>query len=343
MSERAADGLPAHWPRIETVDLHTAGEPLRVVVSGLPDLPGDSILAKRSLAREQHDALRRRLMFEPRGHADMYGAWLVDPVSSDGDIGVLFLHNEGYSTMCGHGIIGLVTAGVSLDLFPIRDPECIRIDTPAGRVVARANLRDGRLESVSFRNVPSFVLASHCQVDVPGLGPVSFDLAFGGAFYAYVDAVQLPFPLTPDQSRRIVTAGQAIKAAVAEQMAIRHPEGDPELNYLYGVIFVDFDVPGVHSRNCCVFADGELDRSPTGTGVSGRAAIHYQRRDLHLNEFIEIESLIGTRFSVRCVDLTRVGEHHAVIPEVTGTAHITGRSTFVVDPDDPLADGFLLR
>jgi proline racemase len=335
---------PGNWTLLRTIDAHTAGEPLRVVVDGFPPPPGETMLAKRRHAQQFCDDLRRALMLEPRGHADMYGCLLTEPVTEDGDVGVLFMHNEGFSTMCGHGIIGLVKVGIECGRLAAEEPlSCIRIDTPAGRVTAWAHLKDGMVERVSFHNVPSFVLERDLEVDVPGLGSVRCDVAFGGAFYAYVDAAQLGLPLTMDNYARIVEAGRRIKRAVAEGYEIVHPDGDADLNFLYGVILVQMLGGEIHSRNVCVFADGEVDRSPTGTGVSGRAAIHHGRGELDTGETIVIESILGTTFEVRVVEPLLAGSVAGVLPEVTGRAHITGRHEFYLDPDDPLRRGVLLR
>ncbi len=329
--------------RVTTLDYHTAGEPLRIVTGGLPDIPGESMLAKRRYMKSELDRYRRFLMLEPRGHADMYGAVLTEPVTTDGDVGVLFLHNEGYSTMCGHGIIAMVTAGLEHKLFEVKDPRAIRIDSPAGRITARAN-RDakGRITSVSFLNVPSFVLEEGRSLNIDGR-EVDLTIAFGGAFYAYVDAEPFGFELVSGEASRLVELGQQITQEVNQHYSIHHPEGDEELNFLYGTIFVrGGELPG-HSRNACVFAERELDRSPTGTGVSGRAAIHFSRGEIGLDQALHIESIIGTSFSVRCVRETTVGGLRAVIPEVTGSAHISGEHRFVLDPHDPLQEGFFIR
>jgi proline racemase len=336
---------PDHWRRISSIDAHTAGEPLRIITSGFPDLPGDTILEKRQYARQHHDDLRRTLMWEPRGHADMYGCILTPPTTPDGDVGVLFMHNEGFSTMCGHGIIGLVKVGIDTGYFPMTGPQTvIRIDTPAGRVTATAHVRDGRTERVTFHNVPSFVLAADQTVDVAGLGSVHYDLASGGAFYAYTDADVLGLALTPNNQRQIIDVGMRIKRAVMASYDIVHPDGQPDLNFLYGTIFVSMTQGGAnHSRNVCVFAEGEVDRSPTGTGVSGRLAIHHMRGELAPGQVITIESILGTCFTGQVIEETRVGNIAAIIPEVGGTAHITGRHEFLIDPDDPLSGGFMLR
>lgn len=339
---------PDHWLQITTIDAHTAGEPLRIITAGFPELPGKTILEKRQYARQHYDHLRRALMWEPRGHADMYDCILTPPVTPDGDVGVLFMHNEGFSTMCGHGIIGLVKVGVQVGHFPINDkPAMIKIDTPAGRVTATVHVQDGRVERVSFLNVPSFLLARDLTVDVSGLGKVTCDIAFGGAFYAYVDIDQQALKHLEINERtqsQCIDVGMRIKRAVMASYPIEHPEGDADLNFLYGtILFKMMNTPSVHSRNVCIFAEGEVDRSPTGTGVSGRLAIHHAKGELKLDETISIESIIGTTFTGRVSKTTQVGYLPAVIPEVSGTAYITGQHTFLLDPDDPLKDGFILR
>jgi trans-L-3-hydroxyproline dehydratase len=335
---------PDDWLRITTIDAHTAGEPFRVITSGYPALPGATILERRRYARDNLDGLRTALMWEPRGHADMYGCIVTPPVLPEADIGVLFMHNEGYSTMCGHGIIGIAKVALETGLVPIASPEStIRIDTPAGLVTARARVEDGRVTSVRFENVPSFVLALDEAVEVPGLGRVRYDLAFGGAFYAFVDAADVGLECTPAHFRHILEAGVAIKRAVMATRSIPHPF-EEDLSFLYGTIFVGPPRgEGAHSRNVCVFAEGEVDRCPTGTGVSARLAIRAARGDVGVGEPMVVESIIGTRFTGRIVETTSLGPHPAVIPEVEGTARITGRHEFLIDPEDPLREGFILR
>ena len=332
---------PAGWRRVTTIDAHAAGEPLRVVTSGIDPVPGATILEKRRYAREHLDGLRRALMFEPRGHADMYGAIMTEPVAPEGDLGVLFLHNEGWSTMCGHGIIALTTVVLETGLLSPRD--VVRFDAPAGRIVARARREQDRVRSVAFENVPSFVLALDERVDVPGVGRVRYDLAFGGAFYAFVDAADLGLALDAAHYRALIDAGSRIKRAVMAAREVRHPF-EPELSFLYGTIFTGPPLgDDAHSRNVCVFAEGEVDRSPTGTGVSARLAIEHARGRLGVAEAFAVESIIGTRFVGRVARTARFGPHDAVVPEVEGSAWITGRSELLFAPDDPLAGGFILR
>jgi trans-L-3-hydroxyproline dehydratase len=205
-------------------------------------------------------------------------------------------------------------------------------------------MKSGKVERVSFRNVPSFLLARELTVEVPGLGTVRYDIAFGGAFYAYVAVEPLGIDITPHNQSELIDIGMRIKRSVMASYKIVHPDGDPDLNFLYGTILVKMlRGSNVHSRNVCIFAEGEVDRSPTGTGVSGRVAIHHAKGELKAGETIVVESLIGTQFTGCVVETTAVNGVPAVIPEVSGTAHITGRHEFLIDPDDPLRDGFILR
>jgi proline racemase len=335
---------PNDWLKITTLDVHTAGEPFRVITGGYPDVPGDTILARRRFAMTHLDHLRTALMWEPRGHADMYGCVVTPPVGAEADFGVLFMHNEGYSTMCGHGIIGIVKVALETGLVPAVSPETVvRIDAPAGSITAYAHVLHGEVQSVRFHNVPSFVVALDDAVRVPGLGTVRYDLAFGGAFYAFVQASDLGLSCTAQNFRGLIETGVAIKRAIAASRQIPHPF-EPDLSFLYGTIFVGPSLEdGAHSRNVCVFAEGEVDRCPTGTGVSARLAIHHARGEVGIGERIVVESIIGTRFAGRIVESTAFGPHAAVIPEIEGTAHITGRHEFLIDPKDPLREGFILR
>jgi proline racemase len=340
---------PAGAHVIRCIDAHTEGEPLRVVLDGFPEPEGETILQRRRFARRHLDGLRTALMWEPRGHADMYGCIVVPPERAESDFGVLFIHNEGYSTMCGHGVLAMARVAVEAGLVPARTPETrIQMDTPAGPVLATADVSltpggDPRVTAVRFRNVPSWSAGLDQQVRVPGLGVIPYDLGFGGAFYAYVDANVLGLELVPGSVEELIRAGRAIKHAVQAQAPPRHP-GDPDLSFVYGTIFTGPPAdPEHHSRQVCVFADGEVDRSPTGTGVSGRVALLRARGQLAPGDVLTIESIIGSRFRVRIAEETRAFGMEAVIPEVEGRACITGESSFVLDPDDPFREGFLVR
>jgi len=329
---------PEHWTRVTTIDMHMAGEPLRVVVDGLPPIEGRTVLEKRRYFREHYDHLRTGLMWEPRGHADMYGAVITPSV--DADVDVFFLHNEGYSTMCGHAIIALTKLVVETELVSKNE---VSFNVPAGRIEARASVEDGHVTATSFRNVPSFLYLRDQHVDVDVIGRVHFDIAYGGAFYAFVRAEDAGLKLLPNDVIRLIDYGRRIKHAVMSRFPIRHPFED-DLSFLYGTIFTGPPLnPIHHSRNVCIFADGELDRSPTGSGVSARAALHFAKGELGLHERVTIESILGSTMSVEVVELTKFGPYDAVIPEVSGTASIIGRNEFYFDPDDPFQNGFILR
>ena len=318
--------------------MHTGGEPLRVLIDGLPSIEGQNVLEKRRYFREHYDHIRTGLMWEPRGHADMYGAVMTS--SADADFDVFFLHNEGYSTMCGHAIIALTKLAIETGL--VAKPE-ISFNVPAGKVHARATIENNKVREASFRNVPSFLYLRDERVQAPGVGSVPFDVAYGGAFYAFVEAEHVGLTLTPEHFNRIIDYGRRIKQAVMNQFPITHPFED-DLSFLYGTIFTEPAAkPGVHSRNVCIFADGELDRSATGSGVSARAALHHAKGELRLNERVTIESILGSTMSVEVVEVTKFGPYDAVVPKVSGTASIIGRHEFYFDPEDPFRDGFIFR
>lgn len=335
---------PADWIRVKTFDCHTCGEPLRIIINGFPKPEGNTIIARRKYLKENFDHLRTALMWEPRGHADQYGAVITPPVSENADFGALFLHNEGYSTMCGHAIIALTKVALETGMISRREPETeIRIDTPAGLIKSYAKVQNGRVLEISFQNVPSFILLENKTVKVKGVGEVKFDVAFGGAFYAFVNADNLGIEMSPENFRGLIEKGMAIKKAVMENFEILHPF-EKELSFLYGTIF--FGKPHANdadSRNVCIFAEGELDRSPTGTGLSARLALNYLQGKLKKGESLTIESILGTKFTGRVIEETKFGKYPAVIPEISGDAFITGRSDFFIDPDDNLKFGFMLR
>lgn len=337
---------PNDWLKICTLDTHTGGEPLRIVLSGLPEIKGNTILERRNYMREQHDYIRQALIFEPRGHADQYAAIIMPACREEADFSVLFLHNEGYSTMCGHAVIAMTKALLETGAFPMQSPETvIKIEVPSGIITAFAKCSDGKVTDVRFHNVPSFAPLLNQQVNVPHLGKVQFDLGFGGAFYAYVDAEQLGLRLTPDNYQNIITTGKAIKHAVADNFEIKHPF-EKDLSFLYGTIFMgkpQNSTGNTEGRNVCIFAEGELDRSPTGSGVAGRMAIHHAKGEVKTGQVMHIESILGSVFTGAVIEETTFGGHKAVIPEVSGTASITGKHEFLIDPQDPLKNGFIFR
>ena len=335
---------PAGWLKISTIDMHTGGEPLRILVEGYPEIKGESILEMRKYVRDHLDHIRKGLMWEPRGHADMYGAVLTRPFSREADFGTFFLHNEGYSTMCGHAIIALTKFVLDTGLVEkTGDRPLVIIDAPPGQIVSSGIREKGLVGSVSFKNVPSFVLFRDQQLEVPGWGEVPYDVAFGGAFYVIVDADKLELSLEPAGVNSLIELGMKIKHGVINKQKIVHPF-EPDLSFLYGTIFTGRPLnPSSDSRNVCIFANGEVDRSATGSGVSARAALHHARGELQFGERMVIESILGTTMEVEITEITSFGPYEAVIPQVSGQAFYTGKNSFWFDPEDPLAEGFIIR
>ena len=342
MSTNISYAPPESWLKIRSIEMHTGGEPLRILTDGLPEIKGKTILEKRRYFKEHLDFIRTGTMFEPRGHADMYGAIITEPTTHDGDFGTFFLHNEGYSTMCGHATLALTKLAVESGLVEDGNRE-IRIDAPPGRLRAKATINDGEVINSSFLNVPSFVLLQNETVNVPGIGIVKFDVAYGGAFYAICDGDKLGLKLDESDYNKLIRFGRAIKKSVMENFEINHPY-ENDLSFLYGTIFTGKPKnKNNHSRNVCIFADGEVDRSATGSGVSARAALHYQKAQLKAREKITIESILGTTMDVEIVETLEYGGHNSIVPEVSGKAHFTGQNEFWFDPNDALKEGFILR
>jgi proline racemase/trans-L-3-hydroxyproline dehydratase len=315
---------------VSTVDYHTGGEPFRIVTGGVPPLEGGTILDKRRFAAAQLDHVRRLLVFEPRGHADMYGCFVTEPEDDGADLGVVFFHNAGYSTACGHGTIALVAWAIESGRIEAGDGEAeVVVDVPSGRLPTVARVAGGRVVSVRFRNVPSFVHAR-------GLRAAGREVAvaFGGAFYASLEE-----RVEPGELPRLIELGRAIKADLEREHEIVHPR-EPELRDVYGAIFwqTEGEAPLVQ-RNVTVFADGEVDRSPCGSGTSARLALLHDERRLGLGETLLHRSIVGSEFTGRVVEEVPEG----VVTEVEGNAHLTGRHEFLLDPDDELGEGFLLR
>ncbi len=325
---------------LKTIDAHAAGEPLRLVVDGFPSPRGKTMLEKREWLRLNADHLRRALMLEPRGHADMYGALLTEPVTPGSHAGVLFMHNEGYSTMCGHGIVAVTTIALERGLLmPGGDGASITYDAPAGAIRARACVNGGRVERVAFHNVPSFVLHAGLPVTL-AKGKLRADVAFGGAFYAIVDCESVGLPLDVAHLPELRRIGMEIKRAIEAAHDIVHPI-DPGLHGIYGTIFTaPPSSPTADLRNVTIFADAEVDRSPCGTGTAAVMAVVDAMGLIAEDRPFVHESLIHTRFAGRVVARTLVGEHQAIVPEIEGSAWITGEHTFLIDDDDPLREGF---
>jgi trans-L-3-hydroxyproline dehydratase len=327
---------------ISTIDSHAAGEPLRIITAGIPPLPGATMTDRRRYLKENLDHLRRSLLFEPRGHADMYGAILTPPVTPGADYGVIFLTNGGYSTMCGHGIIALTTVLIETGMFPVTGERTeIVYDAPAGVIRASAHLDADRVISVAFRNVPAFLMHPGIEIETSA-GRLTVPVSWGGASYALVDAEMLGVEVVPEQARRLTDLGMEIKRAVEATGLLAHPE--QELHGLYGTIISGPPrTPEGDGRNVTIYAEGAVDRSPCGTGTSAKLAWLHATGQIAASQPYVHESIHGTTFTGTVVGETRVDGVPSVETEIAGRGFITGFHQFVFDPEDPTAGGFLVR
>jgi trans-L-3-hydroxyproline dehydratase len=342
---------PDSGTRIETVEMHTGGEPVRIVTAGYPKIEGKTLLEKRRFAREQLDRFRRLIMFEPRGHYDMYGVLTVAPDHPEADLAVLFIHNEGYSTMCGHATIALGRYALDQGLIkPEGEIARLNLQCPCGLVRVTVALEDGKPGLVSFVSVPAFAFALDREIDLPAIGKVTVDIGYGGAFYAFLSASRFGLDVRKSPTRDLVEAADRVTKAVQAQVKLDHPDS-PDLAFLYGTILTDGrtgvtpkDSKGEGpSANICVFAEREVDRSPTGSGVTARIALAVARDPGLASADFTFESVTGSRFTGKVAEQTEAGRFSAIRAEVAGRAYYTGQSVFTVEPEDPLAGGFLLR
>jgi proline racemase len=340
--------VTAFGGEITTTDYHTAGEPFRIVTGGVPVLAGATVLERRGWAARHLDEVRRLLVLEPRGHADMYGAFVTEPDDDGADLGVVFFHNEGYSTACGHGTIALVTWAIESGRVPAADPETrVVVDVPSGRLACTAAVRDGRVERVRFRNVPAWVLARDVPVPTEH-GEITLDVAFGGAFYGSVDVRTIGLDVSTASLPALIALQRELRPALEAALDVAHPDV-PELRGIYGVVFwqPEPDVPADASlaqRNVTVFANGEVDRSPCGSGTSARLAILAVRGELAPGETLHHRSIVDSAFDAWIVGAgPPVAGRDTVVTEVEGSAYRTGQHRFVLDPRDPVGTGFLLR
>lgn len=324
------------------IDSHTAGEPLRLIVGGIPRLKGGSVSEKRDDFQNRYDYLRCAVMREPRGHKDMFGAILTEPVMQEADLGVFFIHGNGYHNMCGHGTIATATIAVECGLVEVMEPETvIRMETPAGLVTANVAVKNGKAVNVTLKNVPSFLYQRNVEVNVEGYGKIVIDISFGGNFFAIVSAEELGIEICPENTDRLIRAGMAVIEAANLQVQVQHPE----LSYIHGIaeceIFGPAKSPGAQLQNITIF-DGQIDRSPCGTGTSAKVAALFARGELGLGEEFVYESVLQTKFVGKAVSKVKIKDLEAVIPEVTGSAYITGMNQMLIDESDPVKYGFTL-
>lgn len=331
--------------KISVVDMHTGGEPVRIVTGGYPPIPTGAILEKRAWVRANLDHLRKMLIFEPRGHYDMYGALLVEPDLPGADLAVLFMHNEGYSTMCGHAVTALGRYAVDHGLVAALEPvTTVNIECPCGLVVASVEVSNGRAGAVSFESVPAFLLAGDQSTRLERYGEIRFDMAYGGAFYALAECSQFGLAFGRDRVRDFVDAATALTAKLKAEFPLSHPDHD-DLAFLYGSILTDgedhfSDRP---TKNVCVFAEAEVDRSPTGSGVTARLAAMHAKGQIVTGQTRIFESIVGSHFTGAVARTSQAGGRAAIIARVGGRAFYSGRAEFSLEDGDELGQGFLIR
>ncbi|WP_138752171.1 proline racemase family protein [Paenibacillus sinopodophylli] len=324
-----------------TIDTHTGGNPTRTIISGMPKLEGVTMAEKMFDMKQNHDGIRRLLMNEPRGHEVMSGVCLVPPCHEEADVGVIYIETGGYLPMCGHDTIGFCTALVECGLVPVEEPvTVIKLDTPAGLVRAEVMVKEGTAIQVAFRNIPSF-LHSVGSVNVPGLGDVAYEIAYGGNFFAIIDARTISLQLEPSNAAAIVRQAVQIRHAINKSLVVEHPVSP----FIRGVTHVEFygDArhPAADLRNAVVVPPGGIDRSPCGTGTSAKLAAMFAQGKIGIRETFVYESIVGSLFRGKVVEQTMIGMQPAVVTEIAGTARIMGMHTFYSNPADPLNEGFL--
>lgn len=328
---------------INAVDSHTMGEPTRIVVGGIPVIPGNTMPEKKAYLEKNLDHIRTAIMHEPRGHKDMFGSIITQPTNKEADLGIIFMDGGGYLNMCGHGSIGALTVAVELGMVEVKEPYTeVVLEAPAGLVRGKIKVEDGRAKEVSIVNVPSFLYKHDVVVDVPEVGKLTIDISFGGSFFALVKSSDLGIDICTQNAQKLCDVGMKILKAVNEQVKVQHPT----LEHIKSVDLVEIYGPAKNPKanlqNVVVFGQGQVDRSPCGTGTSAKLATLYAKGELKMNEEFIYESITGTMFKGRVVGETKVGDYNAVIPEITGSAYITGFNQFIIDPDDPLKYGFTL-
>ena len=329
---------------ITCIDAHTAGEPVRIVTSGFPRIHGATMLERRAYVLDHLDEYRKFVMREPRGHDAMYGAILTTPATDDGDVGVLFIENGGMGTMCGHGTIGVSKVMFDTGMLPSAEGvNTLRIDAPAGRVTSYVEMRGGHVESVSFHNVPAFTLKTDVKVPVAGIGEVTADVCFGGAFYVFVEVSQIGLDVLPENVGQLTKYAMEIRETLGRMEKIAHPL-EPGIDWIYGTVLMTPARPNgndrLYTKNITVFGEAEVDRSPCGTGTSARMAQLYARGMLRPGMTLENHSVIDTVFEGTIVEETKVADLQAIVPRISGNAYIMGFNQLVLEPGDPMPEGF---
>ncbi|HBF5040566.1 TPA: proline racemase [Clostridioides difficile] len=329
---------------IQAIDSHTAGEATRIVVGGIPNIKGNSMPEKKEYLEENLDYLRTAIMLEPRGHNDMFGSVMTQPCCPDADFGIIFMDGGGYLNMCGHGTIGAMTAAIETGVVPVVEPVThVVMEAPAGIIRGDVTVVDGKAKEVSFLNVPAFLYKEGVEVDLPGVGTVKFDISFGGSFFAIIHASQLGLKIEPQNAGKLTELAMKLRDIINEKIEIQHPT----LAHIKTVDLVEIYDEPTHPeatyKNVVIFGQGQVDRSPCGTGTSAKLATLHAKGELKVGEKFVYESILGTLFKGEIVEETKVADFNAVVPKITGSAYITGFNHFVIDEEDPLKHGFILK
>lgn len=329
---------------INAIDSHTMGEPTRIVTGGIPNIKGNTMAEKKAYLEQNLDYIRTAIMLEPRGHNDMFGSIITQPCNPEADFGIIFMDGGGYLNMCGHGSIGAITAAIETGMVEKKAPVThVVMDTPAGIVRAEAKVENNRVKEVSIVNVPAFLYKKDVQIEMPEIGTVTFDISFGGSFFAIVKASELGLKVEPKNAQKLTEIGLKMRDIINETIEIQHPE----LAHIKTVDLVEvYDEPThpeANYKNVVIFGQGQVDRSPCGTGTSAKLATLYSKGELKEGEIFVYESILGTLFKGRIVGTSKVADYEAIIPEITGAAYITGFNQFVIDEEDPVKHGFILK
>ncbi|MDO5062549.1 MAG: proline racemase [Peptostreptococcaceae bacterium] len=328
---------------LHAIDSHTAGEPTRIIVGGIPNIKGATMPEKKEYLEKHLDHLRTAVMLEPRGHNDMFGSILLAPVAEEADLGIIFMDGGGYLNMCGHGTIGAVTAAIETGMVPMVEPVTkVVLEAPAGIVRAEAQVENGKVKSVAFVNVPAFLYKKDQKVMLDGK-EITFDISFGGSFFAIVNAKQFGLEIKPENTTKLTDVALKLRDIINAEIEIQHPE----LAHIKTVDLVEIYDEPTHPeatyKNVVIFGQGQVDRSPCGTGTSAKLATLHAKGEIKEGDKFVYESILGTLFYGEIVGTTKVGEYDAVIPKVAGSAYITGFNHFVIDETDPVKYGFVLK
>ena len=329
---------------IQAIDSHTMGEPTRIVTGGIPNIKGNTMAEKKEYLEKNLDYLRTAIMLEPRGHNDMFGSIITQPCDPTADFGIIFMDGGGYLNMCGHGSIGAITAAIETGMVEMVEPVThVRMEAPAGMIEADAIVENGKVKEVSFVNVPAFLYKRDCEIEMPPYGKIKFDIAFGGSFFAIVHASQFGVKVDPKNTQLLNNIGMEMREIVNREIPVQHPTLDHIKTVDLVEIYDDPTHPDATYKNVVVFGQGQVDRSPCGTGTSAKLATLHAKGEIKEGELFVYESILGTLFKGEIVGLEKVGEFDAVRPKITASAYITGFNHFVIDDEDPVKYGFILK